>query len=122
MTASKPATAYGQLVRSYDHARLARLPAYQALRQALSDISNEAAESGEPFPLADFLKAVRDMALTAPYGDMCPRCGHKGDSGEFTICWPYAATRDGACIRGGYRCARGHEWTCSYLVDLPAWL
>lgn len=107
-------TEYGELVRSFDHARLATLPAYQALRQALSDIGNQSADAGG-CSLAGFLEAVRDMALTAVYGDCCPRCGVSAD-----MAWPYAAVRDGQYIRGRYRCPQGHTWTCNYHVDISA--
>lgn len=118
VTTTGPLTAYGRLVRSYDHTPLTRLPAYQALRQALSDMGNQATEAAEEFLLAGFLEAVRDMALTAPYADCCPSCGSRVT--EMT--WPHAAVRDGSLIRGTYRCRQGHQWTCNYGVDLPAYL
>ena len=119
MTNSKtPRTAYGERVGSFDHAKLSRLPAYQVLRQALSDISNQAKESGQRVTVAEFLDALRDMALTAPYGDCCPRCG----SGVDGLSWPYAGTRKGDYLVGEYRCSKGHTWPCTYLVDLPAFM
>lgn len=68
----KPAagSTYSKLVRTFDHAHLARLPAYQALRQALSDLGNQfnadERPREQPTTLDDFLGAIRDMALTAP--------------------------------------------------------
>jgi hypothetical protein len=109
-----PLTEYGNLVRSFDHHRFASLPAYQALRQALSDIGNQSAEAGGR-PLAEFLEALRDMALTAVYGDCCPQCGVSAG-----MAWPHAALRDGQFIRGHYRCPAGHTWMCSYHVDISA--
>ena len=67
------------------------------------------------------MTAVRDMVLTSPYGDCCPACMRDSADDELTdITWPYAATRNGDYIRGRYACPRGHEWTCSYLIDIAA--
>lgn len=95
-------------VRSFDHAALASHPAYLQLRQALSDLANEA--HGE-LKLTDWLNAVRDMALTTPYSDGCTECPDPG------MYWPHAVERKGNWISGSYRCSRGHTWTCSYAVD-----
>jgi hypothetical protein len=132
MTADKT---YDTTIRSYDHDRIAALPAYAALRQALSDIGNEAAESGG-IVLGEFLDALCDMAVTAPFGDICNRCCHEcwrdhghGEReipgtwlpsicGADRIWWPHAAVRKGEYVTGTYRCERGHIWTCSYAISI----
>ena len=118
MTGHTARTAHGERVRDFNHAELARLPAYQALRQALSDISTQAAASAHPVTVAGFLEAVQDMALTAPYGDCCPRCGSEVGG----LSWPHAGSRKGGYLTGEYQCARGHVWPCTYLADLPAYM
>lgn len=110
---------YETAVRSFAHEDLALLPAYHRLRQALSDLANEAAE-GELAPLASFLEAVRDMALTAPYGDTCRECSRAGH--DLQIFWPHSVIRTGGFIRGTYRCSNGHTWTCGYAVDVMRYL
>lgn len=84
--------------------------------------------------LAEWLAAVRDMAVTAPYGDMCNGCcrvcarTHQHDGadafprpcGAYRMWWPHAAERRGKYVRGLYRCDGGHTWTCSYLVSMAA--
>ena len=118
MTGHASRTAYGERVRSFDHTQLSQLSAYQALRQALSDIGNQTEESAPPVTVAEFLDAVQDMVLTAPYGDCCPHCG----SGADGLSWPHAGTREGDYLRGEYHCRRGHTWQCTYMVDLPAFM
>jgi hypothetical protein len=125
----KPLT-YLEAVRSFDHAPLAASPAYAALRQALSDLANESADLDPAITLAGYLDAVRDMAATAPYGDMCNRCclacarTHQHGDDEFPrpcdayrTWWPHAAVRAGGGVTGTYRCGTGHEWTCWWSVD-----
>jgi hypothetical protein len=67
-------TSYLDSVRSFDHRELAELPSYARLRQALSDVLNEAGEHGCPVPLAELSAVAADMALIAPYADCCDRC------------------------------------------------
>lgn len=106
---------YETAVRSFDHTPLADLKTYPALRKALNDISTEAHDVAN---LAEFLDAVRDMALTAPYADSCD-CSTKDDPPA----WPHKVDRDRDWLRCGYRCDRcSREWTCGYSVDLPRWL
>jgi hypothetical protein len=57
---------YDTAVRTFDHELLVRGDSYQALRKALNDVARE---SPDGFGLKDFLAAVRDMAVTQPYGD-----------------------------------------------------
>jgi hypothetical protein len=124
---------YGDVVRDFSHAGLARLPAYGRLRQALSDVANEAAEAGG-MRLADWLAVVRDMAVTAPFGDMCNGCcrvcarTHQHDDadafprpcGAYRLWWPHTAERRGEYTRGLYRCDQGHTWTWSWSVNIAA--
>lgn len=127
MTITPVPMTYDMAVRSFDHAPLAALPAYARLRQALSDIANEAAEQGG-MKLSEFLDAVRDMAATAPYGDMCMQCGKAcecpPDALLLDTClahrtwWPHAAERDGGWITGTYRCSGGHTWPCGYAINI----
>lgn len=56
---------YRSAVRSFDHTRLASLGSYQRVRQALSDMSNEAGQQLD-FTVSELLEAVADMTLTAP--------------------------------------------------------
>lgn len=108
-------TTYVSAVRSFDHTPLSRLDGYPALRQALSDLANQAGQVA----LDEFLAAVRDMTLTAPYADCCARCRETGD-GLSEIAWPHAVDRDvNGWLTCRYRCRRGHAWTCGYAVDFP---
>lgn len=123
--------AYREAVRSFDHVGIVAFPTYGRLRQALSDLGNEITENGG-MELAAWLAAVRDMAVTAPYGDMCTPCadacrreGHDHGEDEFPrpcgayrLWWPHADERTDEHIRGTYRCGQGHEWTCSYLISM----
>ena len=106
---------YDEAVRTFDHSALAALPAYPALRQALNDLANQAPDGTK---LADLLSAVRDMAATAPYADMCSSCARRGPDTEYKMCWPHAAEREDGYIRGTYRCGRGHTWQCGYAVAI----
>lgn len=99
-------------IQDYDHSRLAALPAYQDLRKAINDIANQSAGS-DPVSVAEFLKAITDMALTTPYADICRECGN---AGIHEMYWPHSAIRDGDWIRGQYRCRNGHSWSCGYSV------
>jgi hypothetical protein len=71
---------YEQVARIFDHELLSSLPAYPALRGALSDLAGQAGERG--IELAALLDAVGDMAATTPYGDTCERCER--------LQWPHA--------------------------------
>lgn len=114
MNNSKPRTTYSKEVHSFDHRSLAQLHAYQALRQALSDIANEA----QGVTLTDFLAAVRDMAVTAPFGDTCPNC-----KDAYHMNWSHRVDRDGDWLKCTYRChICKHVWTCGYSVDMPGML
>jgi len=112
---TRPRTAYHRLVRSFDHSDLAALPGYPALRQALGDIASQVPDTA----LAAFAAAVRDMAVTAPFADLCGTCSdhcardHPPVSedepcrcGQFCY-WPHAAARTDDWITGSYRCATG---------------
>lgn len=107
-SSSIPAT-YADMVRDFDHAQLAALPAYAALRQALSDLANQ----GEAMDLATWLAAVADMASTTPYGDVCQQCTPRSSR----IWWPYALRRDSGKLTGTYRCGGGHNWTCTWTAS-----
>lgn len=121
---------YDTIARTYDHEQIAVLPAYPMLRQALSDIGNQAAETGR-IKLDEFLDALRDMAATAPFGDTCNCClneccrnHHHSEADPADSCtadrisWPYAAKRKGEYVTGTYRCERGHVWTCTYAISI----
>jgi hypothetical protein len=126
----EPRVSYGEAVRDFSHAQLAALPAYGTLRQALSDVANET--SG--MKLGDWRAAVLDMAVTAPFGDLCNGCcracarTHQHDDadtfprpcGAYRLWWPHAAERRGEYIGGRYRCDQGHTWTCSWSVNIAA--
>ena len=129
-SAREPRVSYGDAVRDFSHAQLAKLPAYGRLRQALSDVANET--SG--MKLGDWRAAVLDMAVTAPFGDLCNGCcracarTHQHDDadafprpcGAYRLWWPHTAERHGEYIRGLYRCDQGHTWTCSWSVNIAA--
>jgi hypothetical protein len=106
---------YATCVRSFDHTNLTRGAAYPELRRAISDLANQC---GEGVSLADFLEAVRDMALTAPYADCCERCRRTPTGG---IAWPHRVDRDPrGWLTCHYRCVRcNHTWTCGYAADFP---
>ena len=103
---------YLNLGRSFDHRELADLPAYARLRQVIDDLAHEAEEREPRVTLEKWLEAFQDMALTAPYGDCCERCGQTA--------WPHAVERQGDWLNGTYRCASCRcEWTCGYDVMAP---
>ena len=129
-----PTPSYLTEVRSFDHTPLAEYTAYVRLRQALSDLANEVREDSR-LKLSYWLEAVRDMAVTSPYGDMCSQCTkrcareHERPASGLCPCgaysatyWPHAVERDGNWMRGTYRCPNGHEWTCGYAVDVMRYL
>ena len=101
---------YLEHVRSFDHSQVAALPAYQTLRQAISDLANQA-----EMDLDDLLAAVRDMTVTAPYGDCCASCGRD------SISWPHSGVRDDGWLTGQYRCPAGHQWKCGYAIAGPSY-
>jgi DNA-directed RNA polymerase subunit M/transcription elongation factor TFIIS len=108
---SEPHNAYSEHVRSFDHAALASLGTYQRLRQALSDLAEEAGDEG--VPLDRFLEAVRDMATTTPFSDSGREC-----CGSEVDAWPHRVERAGERITGTYRCPQcGHTWNCNYNVN-----
>jgi hypothetical protein len=123
---SRPRTAYHRLVRSFDHSDLAALPGYPALRQALGDIASQVPDTA----FAAFAAAVRDMAVTAPFADLCGTCSDQcardhpaGRDGGPCQCgdscyWPHAAARADDWITGSYRCRQGHTWTCGYPISI----
>ncbi len=100
-------------VRSYDHTGLAAAPAYVRVREALSDLANQA----PPMDLPAFLAAVRDMAATTPYGDRCDSCDQAAGEWDGRLWWPHAATVEEGWLTGTYRCDHGHTWTCGYAVS-----
>ena len=116
---------YGTAVRSFDHAALAGLASYPALREAINDFANEA-----DAPLAYVLDAIRDMVLTAPYADCCDRCrqhpdyvGPDGNADYLKMAWPYVVERKGDWLRCTYRCPRcSYVWTCGYSVHSPEFM
>lgn len=101
---------YRDAVHNFDHANLAAAPAYAPLRQALSDLANQA----PPMGIAAFLDAARDMAATAPYADTCDPCRKYHE--DCRLWWPHAAAVEAGWLTGTYRCERGHRWTCGYAV------
>lgn len=104
---------YQTLVATHDHHNLAMLPAYAALRQAMSDLANQHDDG----LLADFVRAVLDMASTTPYADACS--GHREGTGCRELAWPYAVGRNGDWLTCSYRCpACRNTWTCGYAVDV----
>lgn len=107
---------YEDVARAFAHAKFARHPANYKLRQALSDLANEMT-GDQPVSIAGWLEAVRDFAATLPYGDMCPQCAR--DEGRHVLGWPYSTTVHDGFLRGTYSCDRGHQWSCSYIVNLP---
>ena len=131
MTAKEQAS-YLTEVRGFDHSSLAELPSYTRLRQALSDLANEASAADGEVSLAVWLESVRDMTLTAPYGDACntcsKRCSAEHDAvgacpqGCLATWWPHAVRREGDWIVCTYACGAGHAWTCGYAVDFMRWI
>jgi hypothetical protein len=127
-------TSYLTAVRSFDHTPLAQHPAYSRLRRALNDLANESSED-KAMGLDAFLEAVRDMALTTPYGDMCQECSkqcwreHHRPLEELcpagcdtAAYWPHEVERDRDWVHGTYQCTNGHAWTCGYAVDVMKYL
>ena len=61
-------------VRSFDHERLARHPAYATLRQALSGLGSQVSEAGEGMPQGEFPGAARETWPLPPRAQ-CAGCG-----------------------------------------------
>src|SRR5260370_10176697 len=101
-------TACRRLVRSFDHSDLAALPAYPALRQALGDIACQVPDTA----LAAFAVAVSDMAVTAPFADLCGTC-----SDECARDHPPAPTAGRA---GAATPAAGHTLRRATMTGSPA--
>lgn len=102
-------------VRTFDHAAVAELGAYHRLREALNDIARD----GDGITLAQLLEAVRDMALTTPYGDSC-ECS--SGFATYPPAWPYKVDRDSEGLTCHYRCAWCHRvWTCGWSVNARSW-
>lgn len=122
----QPETSYANTVRSFNHASIARLAAYPALRDALNDLCNQ----GEEITLAELLDAVRDMTLTAPFADCCDVCRRhpdylrpEPDGFSLEPAWPHAVERKGDWLTCTYRCPRcSHFWTCGYSVHSPEYI
>lgn len=126
---------YPQVMRSFDHSSLASSPSYRALRLALDCVARESGESAPEMTLAGFLDAVRDMAITAVYADMCDQCtrachraGHEHPDDEwpracnaYKSTWPHAAERKRDRMLCRYKCESGHEYTVNWAVDLRNW-
>lgn len=103
---------YANTVRSYDHHHLADNPAYQRLREAMSDLANDVT-----FTIPQFLDLVADCAITATYADYCEACGHG------FLAWPHTVERDDDWLTCAYRCTRcAHQWTCGYAVEIAGLL
>lgn len=107
---------YDNAVRTFDHGRLAVIPAYHELREALNELC--LAPEAESTTLGDLLAAVRDMALTAPFADSCPRCRGEAEDGTYLqAAWPHAVTRKNDWLTCTYCCPRCQAaWTCGYSV------
>jgi hypothetical protein len=111
----------GEWVREFSHPHIAALPSYATLRQALSDVGNEVDEQ-QLGDWPEWLGAIRDMTLTAPFGDSCERCetacseDHDQDCtcGFTALSWPHAVERDDGWMTAHYRCAHDHRWTCGW--------
>ena len=107
---------YESTVRSFDHGALADLEGYARLREAMDAV----AKTAKGVTLAEFLAAVQDMALTAPYADTCDCATADANYGAT---WPHKVDRAGDWLTCAYRCGRcGREWTCGYTVRLMDWM
>jgi len=55
--------------------------------------------------------------------DCCDKCERRitDDTYTDTSAAPYATRIDGHGLRGWYRCANGHEWTCNYCLGHGGW-
>lgn len=118
------APSYAEVVQSFDHSYLAKLPSYGKLRRVMSDLGNEIAElPNEQIPtLSEWLQAFREMAATTQLADACDYCkdvpGARAGEREY-VAWPCAGVVDKpGGVKGVYVCALcGHAWTCWYSVN-----
>jgi hypothetical protein len=108
---------YRSAVRSFDHTRLASLDSYQRVREALSDLSNEAGQQLD-YTLSELLDAVADMTLTAPFADVCRACRGPRYSDSVSMTFPHLVVREGDGLTCTYRCPDHGAWTRGYSVTI----
>lgn len=108
-------------ITNYDISRFAALPEWQHLAQALNMVAlagNAAGIGGGQDALVD---AVGHLARGVAFMDCCPKCERiTDDTIVDTGAAPFATDIDGHWIRGRYRCAQGHQWTCNHTLTFPA--
>ncbi len=112
-------TTYSNGLQSFDHAELAALDAYLALRRALADFAG-AAQAVGACTLSGFLEALQDMGLSTPFPADCPECGDRAGpmkAWQRPRAWPYAVERYGGSITATYRCPRcAGTWQAEHLI------
>lgn len=123
MTSTRTKTANPTGIQNYDVSQFARLPGWQRLSHALNDFVVRMARTDVECSQDDIAKAVAHLARGIAFMDCCSVCERFNDTGEFidTSAAPYATTIGDGWLRGRYRCAAGHEWTCGYALDRGAW-
>jgi hypothetical protein len=82
--------------------------------QELKIIVNQPADALTQDGLAE---TVGQLAQAIAFMDCCDKCGVNADA----MTPPYAADVGDGWLHGRYRCVHGHEWTCDYSLDFPAW-
>lgn len=102
----------------FNHFELAGMPSYHALREAMNDLANETGWNPclDGMTITEFLKHVRDMAMTVRYGDFCDRCFGKGSLAPTR--WPHRIQLDEhGGVLAHYRCRDcGNGWTCGWAL------
>lgn len=89
-------------------------------RTALMKAERKAIQSEHPqYNVVHNVKPIDRQRSNKPtdpllFKDYCVKCGTLGNI-------PYAMTVDGDSVQCRYRCADGHEWTCSFSRSYP-WL
>ena len=110
-------------ITNYDIAPWAHLPEWQALSQALNAVALAANDARIDGGQGALVAAVGHLARGVGFMDCCQQCDHLPDGidGEFhdPSTAPYATTIERGWLRGRYRCAAGHEWTCGYALNFP---
>jgi hypothetical protein len=114
-------------ITNYNIHKFALLPEWQQLAQALNNVAlaANAAKIGTGGQ-DELVEAVGHLARGVGFMDCCPECERFADINDIdtfvdTIAAPYATTVEDGWLRGRYRCANGHEWTCGYALNIHLW-
>lgn len=111
-------------ITNYDISTFARLPGWQQLAQALNAVALAAGKAEIGGGQDALTKAVGHLARGVAFMDCCQDCERRlSPDGPYvdTSAAPYATDIEDGWLRGRYRCANGHEWTCGYSTAFGSW-